>query len=207
MGRISSKKELMFYLMADRMMNRGTFTASLKEKIKRIFLPDNIMRYLVSYRYCDYYSQVGGANPFYLYHLLRYHKLGQKLGFTIGKHSLGYGVVIPHYGTIVIGPSNRIGNFAVLHTSICITDHQSQMGDAFYCSTGARIVSKLTIGDNVTIGANSVVTKTNEINNNVVIAGIPAKVIKETKAWYERDGIEYKRRYESVMNLKESMGL
>ena len=150
----------------------------------------------------------GGANPLYLYHVIRYHKLGQRLGFTIGKDTLGYGAVIPHHGTIVIGPSNRIGNFAVIHTSVCITDHASKMGDGFYCSTGAKIVSKIELGDNVTIGANSVVTKTEGENiHDVIMVGIPAKFLKDTKVWYERDGIEYRRRYERVQTLKDSLGL
>lgn len=204
---IKTKEELKFYLMADRMMNRGTFTISLKERIKRLLVPDNIMKYLISLRYCDYYNQVGGANLSHLYHIIRYHKLGQRLGFTIGKDSLGYGTVIPHHGTIVIGPTNRIGNFAVIHTSICITDHNSKIGDGFYCSTGAKIVHTINLGNNVTIGANSVVTKVEDNVHDVVLAGIPAAFVKNTTAWYERDGDEYKRRYHCVLKLKETIGI
>lgn len=127
------------------------------------------------------------------------------MGFSIGDEVLGYGTVIPHYGTIVIGPHNRIGNFAVLHTSICITDHGSLIGDCFYCSTGAKIISKLQIGDNVTIGANSVVNNLEKGINNVMIAGIPARVKKDSLAWYDRDG--YQQRVLNVLKLKERMGL
>lgn len=41
-------------------------------------------------------------------------KLGVKCGFSIGQNSLGYGVVIPHYGTIAINSETRIGNYAVI---------------------------------------------------------------------------------------------
>src|SRR5574344_1158534 len=37
-------------------------------------------------------------------------KRGIKCGFTIGYNSLGYGAVIPHYGTIVVGSTNKLGN-------------------------------------------------------------------------------------------------
>ena len=35
-------------------------------------------------------------------------------------NSLGYGAVIPHYGTIVVNGDARLGNYCVLHTSTCI---------------------------------------------------------------------------------------
>lgn len=53
---IKSKQELRFFIMADMMMNRGKFKWSLKDRIKHLFLPDNIMCYLKSMRYCDYLS-------------------------------------------------------------------------------------------------------------------------------------------------------
>lgn len=41
---------------------------------------------------------------------------------------------------------------------------------------GAAVLGPITIGDNVIIGANSVVI--NDIPSSVVVAGIPAKIIK-----------------------------
>ena len=40
---ILTRKELRFYLMADRMMNRGTFSRSLWQRIRDVILPDNFM--------------------------------------------------------------------------------------------------------------------------------------------------------------------
>jgi len=50
------------------------------------------------------------------------------------------------------------------------------------CWIGAKvtILSGITLGDNTIVGANSVVTKSFS-NGNIVIAGIPAKIIKEIK--------------------------
>lgn len=39
---IKSKKELLFYIMVDSMVNRGYFKLSFKERIKRLFLKDDI---------------------------------------------------------------------------------------------------------------------------------------------------------------------
>ena len=41
---------------------------------------------------------------------------------------------------------------------------------------GAKIIGGISIGNNVSIGANSVVT--HDIPDNVVVAGVPAKIIK-----------------------------
>lgn len=82
-----------------------------------------------------------------------------KLGFSIARNVFGYGLVIPHYGTIVVGSGNIIGNYCVLHTSTCITAGNKRIGNGFYCSTGAKILDDVVIGDNVTVGANAVVNK------------------------------------------------
>ncbi len=65
------------------------------------------------------------------YWAYRYKKLAIKLGFSIGHNSLGYGVVIPHHGTIVVNGKARVGNFAVLHTCTCIAG-EKEIGDFFY---------------------------------------------------------------------------
>lgn len=133
----------------------------------------------------------------------QYCRLGEKLGFSIGCDSLGYGVVIPHYGTIVVGGAPRIGNYAVLHTSTCISDNKKMIGDGLYLSTGAKITSEITLGNNISIGANSVVNKS-YAGNNALIAGAPAKYIKDKGPWF--DG-KYLWRMEQVEILKQQMSI
>ncbi len=169
---IRTKRELKFYIMADRMMNRGKFKKSFVDFLKNIFLPDDIMAYLVTMRKLSYYKCGGGIyhKIMYALYLRRNVRLGEKLGFSIGIHSLGYGAVIPHYGTIVVGSAPRIGNYAVLHTSTCISDNKKIIGDGLFLATGAKITTKITLGNNVSIGANSVVNKS-YYGNNALIAG------------------------------------
>lgn len=50
------------------------------------------------------------------------------------------------------------------------------IGNNVYVGTGAKILGDLTVGDDVVIGANAVVTK--DVPSNCVIAGIPARVIR-----------------------------
>lgn len=147
-----------------------------------------------------------GGGVKYAYYYALYNRISKKLGFSIGYNVFGYGLVIPHYGTIVVGGNNRCGNYCVLHTSTCITGNGKVIGDAFYLSTGAKVTSKVVLGDNVSVGANSVVNKS-VIDGNVMIAGAPAKVIKSTVAWYIRDGESFSSKVNAIENLRQKMKL
>lgn len=203
---INSKKELNFYIAADCMMNLGKFKLSIKDRIIDLFFLKYQIRYLKLLRKCQYYkySNVLFNRIRYAYFYYRLTRLSVKLGYSIGVDTLGYGVTLPHYGTIVIGNSNRIGNFAVLHTSTCITDNGKIIGNALYLSTGVKITSKVILGDNISIGANSLVNKS-FIEGNCMIAGAPAIKKKEAVAWYVRDGEIFFNRVMAIEKLKDSL--
>lgn len=136
-----------------------------------------------------------------MYHL-KYNRLGLKLGFSIAKDAFDYGLTIPHYGTIIVGSPNSIGKFAVLQSGICISGNGKIIGDGLYMATGAKITSKTVLGNNISVAANSVVTKSFE-ENDLSLAGMLAEIIKTSPAWYIRDGQEYTRRVQAVENLKQ----
>lgn len=50
------------------------------------------------------------------------------------------------------------------------------VGNNCYFGLGAKIFGSVNIGDNVTVGANSVITK--NIPNNAIVGGIPARILK-----------------------------
>lgn len=207
---IKSKEDLSFYIAADRIMNGKSPKKNVKEFLfDRFLIGEIILNYLYAMRKVAYYSNLGSNINFlyhikYLYWAYRFEKLSLKLGFTIGCNTLGYGVVIPHPGTIVLGSTNRIGNFAVLNTCTCLQDNGKIIGDGFYLSTGVKMTKKVILGNNISVGANSVVNK--EIHgDNILIAGSPAKLIKESPAWYVRDGEEYYNRVQQVNELYASM--
>ena len=52
------------------------------------------------------------------------------------------------------------------------------IGDNFWAGGGVTILPGVTLGDNVVVGAGAVVTKS--FGDNVVLAGNPAKIIKES---------------------------
>ena len=205
---IRSRKELSFFLKADRMMNRGQWYPQFKDFFKELILPDNIMRFLSAMRHVDYYTNSSGIFNKLMKFVWswRYQRLSLKLGFSIGPCVFGYGLVIHHYGTIIVGRSNRIGNYAVLHTSTCIVEKRSIIGDGLFMSTGAVISNQVSLGDSVTIGVNSVVCKS--INqSNILLTGAPAEIKKDSQAWYLREGDLFTKRFESVETLKASLAL
>ena len=178
---IHTRKELRFFLMADRMMNRGTFSRSLGQRIRDIILPDYFMKYLVTMRKLSYYKHKG--NPIWMYYHRRYQKLGLRTGFSIGPDVFGYGLILPHYGTVIIGAKNTIGNYAFIHACTCITSTEQVIGDNLFLSVGAKIISAQKLGNNVTVAANAVVTKSFP-EDNVLLAGMPAVVKGSRDPWF-----------------------
>ena len=108
----------------------------------------------------------------------------------------GYGLLIPHYGTIVINGEARVGNYAVLHTCTNIAGRKF-IGDGLYLSTGCQIVGDVTLGNNISVGANSLVNRS--FDDNVLIGGVPAKILKKDyPQWYVRDGEKYVNKVQQV---------
>lgn len=50
------------------------------------------------------------------------------------------------------------------------------IGDNVIICCGAKVIGGITVGNNVTIGANAVVCK--DVPDNCVVGGVPAKIIK-----------------------------
>lgn len=222
---IRSRKELEFYIMADRMMNRGGFKPTLKERLKELIVRDDLMRFMRSLRYCSYVFRSVDARdtdpPLLdtpgvlmrirgLFHRARFLRLGMKLGFTIGWHSLGYGAVISHHGTIIVGRLNRIGNYPVINVCTCVsgplTGRGKIIGDAFYMGAGAKVLDDVTFGDSVMVGANAVVTHTCDGASGCLLVGMPAAEVKKIPAWYEQHE-QYAERVRKIEALRKQMNI
>lgn len=93
------------------------------------------------------------------------------------------------YIAVFEGTTLKIGSGTIWAYNICIQtanhvpgnlevyDLKSvQIGRNCWIGNGAAILAGVTLGDNVVVGANSVVTKS--FPDNVVIAGVPAKIIR-----------------------------
>lgn len=94
---------------------------------------------------------------------------------------IGKGLYIHNKG-IILADAVRLGKNPTLIGPLTIGNNLNEnqspvLGDNVTVCTGARIIGKIVIGDNVIIGANAVVTKS--FKSNVILGGVPAKVIKK----------------------------
>jgi serine O-acetyltransferase len=155
-----------------------------KEKIA----PPIIIQYLYYLRRVEYCSNCPSLfnKVIGVYYRLKYRKLGIKCGFSIPPNVFGPGLSIPHYGTIIVNHNARVGNCCRLHACVNIgasagDDNAPHLGDNCYIGPSAVIFGDIVLADNTTISANSTVNKSLD-TPNCVIAGSPAKVVKENYA-------------------------
>lgn len=117
------------------------------------------------------------------YHKFRFHRLSVKLGFTIPPNVFREGLAIPHYGTIVVHGSARIGRNCRLQEGVTIGaangSHEAALiGDNCYFGSGAKVIGAVTIADDVAVGAGAVVTK-DIMEPGTTWGGVPAKKISD----------------------------
>lgn len=206
---IKNKRELRAYLQVDRMMNRNVFSYGWKERLKNCIVRDYVMDFLVHLRKYEYYMNQRGpiARLLELHHHRVYRELGVKLGFSIPPNVFGCGLVLPHYGTVVIGGENTLGNFCVINTATCITEGRKTFGDDFFLATGAKVIgADMHFGSGVSVAANSVVRESFP-QSNVLLGGLPAHVIKESQPWYIRDGEPFRSKVERCKALLRDAGM
>lgn len=75
--------------------------------------------------------------------------------------------------------ASRIGRNFTIFQNVTVgysNGGKPQIGDNVTIYSGAVVIGPIKIGDNVEIGANAVVTK--DVPSNVVVAGVPAVIIK-----------------------------
>ena len=143
-----------------------------------------IWKYIVLLRKEEYWDKRNNRILSTIYRRKK-NKLGEKIGFTIPKNTLGTGVHIWHYGNIVINAFAKIGSGCNLHGDNCIGNKgifgdprkNPIIGNNVDIGVGAKIIGDITIADNIVIAAGAVVTKSC-YDEGAVLAGVPAKIIK-----------------------------
>ena len=144
-----------------------------------------IFHYIRHLRYVEYYKDKNKL--LFLWHFFWYKRLGFKLRMTIYPGTIGPGFRIYHAGDFLyVGQNVHIGKNCTMLPGIVFgnkteepDNHRVKVGDNCYFGLGVKILGSVKIGNNVTIGANAVVTK--DIPDNAVVGGIPAKIIKFKK--------------------------
>lgn len=181
---IESFKELKYYLRSDAIRYIG-FGGGGKFYLRciKLFITIPGFRYLFWFRSCSYLHGKPLLYIFNLYACWRLRACSYKFGIQIPvRTQIGPGLCIGHFSGIVINPNAVLGkNISILQGA---TVGQSQrgirqgtpvIGDCVYIGPGAKVIGAITVGNNVVIGANAVVSR--DIPDNAVVAGVPAEII------------------------------
>lgn len=119
------------------------------------------------------------------YHAGKYllHRLTRRLNVCLDfTTEIGPGLYLPHPTGIVINRRCRIGancNIAQ-HVTLGLKSREPRagcpsIGDRVYVGPGAVIIGAITLGNDVAVGANAVVTK--DAPDHAVVAGVPGQII------------------------------
>jgi serine O-acetyltransferase len=159
---------------------RATNGAVLREALSPRFLPVFLCR-LSHALYCRQHMTLARCVS-----LIAVHFFGMEIALRC---EIGPGLCLPHTFGTVIG-ARRIGVNAVIYHEVTLGAKGMDMlydptkrptvGDNVVIGSGAKVLGGIEIGDNVIIGANAVVT--HSVPPNVVVGGIPARIIKERAA-------------------------
>lgn len=138
-------------------------------------------RYMFWYRIANHYNHRNRFCKFISFLKLR--SLSFKFGIQI-PHStqIGKGFYIGHFSCIVVSPEAIIGKNVNISQGVTIGRISKgkragapTIGDNVYLAPGCKIIGGISIGNNVAVGANAVVTK--DVPDNSVVVGIPAQII------------------------------
>jgi len=108
-----------------------------------------------------------------------YSRNSRKYGLEIHTESLGGGVIMPHWGRILINAREVGDNLYIFHNVTIGNDYKTgvpTIGNNVFIGTSSVILGDITIGDNAVIGAGSCVTV--DIPANSLVAGNPAQIIR-----------------------------
>lgn len=118
----------------------------------------------------------------YLLYGFRLYRKSLKYGFQISPHAtIGKGLYLGHFGTIVVGNEVVIGDNCNLSPNVIIgrTNRgryigSPRIGNSVWIGSGAILVGNISIGDNVLIAPNSYVNF--DVPKNSIVVGNPAVV-------------------------------
>ena len=174
---IKNKKDYKRYIEIEEQIYKKSYPDFTNE-LKRI------LKFIKLYRKLEYYHNCKTTLLDKLIEKIIQHKyeiLSIKYGFHIPINTIEEGLCIIHTDPIYINKNVHIGKNLRIHPMTTIGKNIGKdgscpkIGNNVWIGPGAKIYGNITIGNDVIIGTNSVVTKS--FHSNQTIAGIPAKTI------------------------------
>lgn len=180
-----SKSSFKTLILSD--LERQYFYEGLKGK--QLGMPGLLLRSfnprftpVLLYRVSHHFYDMGLIPIAKLVSLLNFIIFGIEIGLCC---EIGEALYLPHTVGTVIG-ARKIGRNVIIFQGVTLgakvidlgyhEDQRPIVGDNVVIGTGAKILGGIQIGNNVTIGANAVVTKS--LPDNVVAVGVPARIIR-----------------------------
>ncbi|NVM02034.1 MAG: serine O-acetyltransferase [Candidatus Helarchaeota archaeon] len=119
---------------------------------------------------------------------------------------IGSDFFIDHGSGTVIGETAEIGGNCTLYQNVTLggisikrEKRHPTLGSNVVVGAGAKILGPVKIGDNVRIGANSVVTK--DIPENSVVVGVPGRIISRNGKKIPRIDLDHADLPDPIINL------
>lgn len=181
---ILNKSDFLNFLSFERKRNIGV-ELSFSQNIKERLIPGNTLLFLKYLRMCEYLTNVKSV-PFRVirlkYYKWLYLRLSVKLGFSIPLNCFDLGLYLPHYGGIIVNENVKIGRNCSIRPFTVIGNkrdgHNEEVpiiGHNVSIGCNVSIIGKVTVGDNVVIGAGTVVTKS--VPSNSICIGNPMRIL------------------------------
>lgn len=169
-----------FYLNPKRINSKKSISKLIIFTIRHIFIRRFV---LLGFKNVDYYYVHGEESGNKVIIGKNVSLMDAVLNISCGNIEIGDNTLLTHEVHILTGFHRfykgklaKLSNDTEAPREVPTSGYDIKIGTGCFIGSRATILKGVTIGDNVIIAANSVVT--NDIPNNVFIAGIPAKIIK-----------------------------
>ena len=157
---IDTRENLKFYIHSD--FKANGIINKYDYYLKLIYGNVNacVIRYLISLRKYEFYSNIN--SPLKFYWRYRNRQLGLKYNLAIPINVVGPGLYIPHIEGGVIINCKKIGANCKINSGVVVgSKHNNSMiaeiGDNVEICVGSKVIGAITIGDNAIIAPNAVV--------------------------------------------------
>jgi len=157
-----------------------------KSVIKAVLFGQDTYQYNFWLRTCTY-TRIPRHCRYTVYPIAKFmlRRMSFRFGISIPTATqIDAGFYIGHFSGIIVSPHAVIGKNCNISqgVSLGVTNRGDRagapiIGDNVYIGPGAKIIGRINVGNNVAIGANSVITK--DIPDNSVVVGVPGKVISD----------------------------
>lgn len=188
MVQIDSLNILFYYIRSDKHSMQFDNRSLWKEYLKGNTDDVKLMNYIIRLRIFEYIEYKFRNKNRYLWGVIfifyrhYFNYLRRKRGIFLSTGCFGPGLCIVHFGYLWVDASACIGSNCTILPRVLLGKRRPGLqqpnifiGNHCYIGTGSTILGPIKIGNNVIIGAGSVVI--NDIPDNVIVAGNPAKVI------------------------------